>query len=473
MKPPRSDKPTPRPLAPHSVEAEEAVLGGILIDPAARWDVYGFLEAGHFFLLKHEAIYRAIRRLSDRGDAIDYLTVVEDLRAQNELDMVGGAAYITHLINHTPSAIYTETYGQVVHRAAIRRALLAAAQETAKDAHSEDVDVFDILERTQARVLALAESGYQDRVQSVGTLASADMDRVAARRDGADAPGLLTGFTDLDKILAGMKPEDLLIAAGRPGMGKSAFLLTIALHLARAGKRVGLWSLEMSGEQIVKRLIAMVSGIPLAEIIDGKLADAQWAEYVKAVAEIDRLGIYIDDTPGLTPLQLRVSARRIANQKRLDLVLVDYLQLMEPAGAGSQKATRNDEVSYISRQLKLCARELHLPVIAAAQLSRAVESRQDKRPLLSDLRDSGSIEQDADVVMFLYRDDYYNPEFTERPNQVDVIVSKHRNGPTGVANLFFKKELTQLANLRKTSWSLADDGKVQRPDAAPAPIDLG
>jgi replicative DNA helicase len=306
----------------------------------------------------------------------------------------------------------------------------------------------------------------------VGTLASADMDRVAARRDGADAPGLLTGFTDLDKILAGMKPEDLLIAAGRPGMGKSAFLLTIALNLARAGKRVGLWSLEMSGVQIIRRLIAMVSGIPLAEIIDGKLSDAQWAEYVRAVAEIDRLGIYIDDTPGLTPLQLRVSARRIANQKRLDLVLVDYLQLMEPAGAGSQKATRNDEVSYISRQLKLLARELHIVVIAAAQLSRAVESRQDKRPLLSDLRDSGSIEQDADVVMFLYRDDYYN-EYSERPNQVDVIVSKHRNGPTGVANLFFKRELTQLANLRKTTWALSDDGKVQRPDAAPALLDLG
>ncbi len=471
MKPPRDDKPTPRPLAPHSVEAEEAVLGGILIDPGARWDVYGFLEAGHFFIVRHATIYQAIRRLSDRGDAIDYLTVIEELRANSELDMAGGPAYLTHLINHTPTAIYTESYGQIVHRAAIRRALLAAAQETAKDAYAEDADVFDILERVQARVLSLAESGYQDRVLSVGTLASADMDRVAARREGADAPGLATGFADLDGILRGMKPEDLLIAAGRPGMGKSAFLATVALNLARQGKRVGVWSLEMSGATITQRLLAMVSGIALTDIIDGKLTDEQWYEYVKAVAEMDRLGIYIDDKPGLTPLQLRVSARRIANQKRLDLVLVDYLQLMEPAGAGSQKATRNDEVSYISRQLKLCARELHIPVMAAAQLSRAVESRQDKRPLLSDLRDSGSIEQDADVVMFLYRDDYYN-EFSERPNQVDVIVSKHRNGPTGVANLFFKKELTQLANLRKTTWAL-DGGKVVRPDASPAPLDLG
>ncbi len=462
----RSDKPTPGPLAPHSVEAEEAVLGGILIDPAARWDVYGFLEARHFFIVKHDMIYRAIRRLSDRGDAIDYLTVVEELRAQNELDEVGGPAYITYLVNHTPAAMYVETYGQLVRRLAIRRELLTVARETAADAHAEDADVFDILERVQARVLALAESDYQDHMTHVGALASADMDRVAARREGADAPGLATGFTDLDGILGGMKPEDLLILAGRPGMGKSSMLLTIALNLARQGKRVGLWSLEMSGKQIVRRLNAMISGVSLTDITDGNLDDMKWSEYVSAVEKINRLGIYIGDTPGLTPLQLRVSARRMVAQKGLDLVMVDYLQLMEAAGAGSQKNTRNDEVSYISRQLKQLARVLHIPVLAAAQLSRAVESRQDKRPVLSDLRDSGSIEQDADVVMFLYRDDYYN-EYSDRPNQVDVIVSKHRNGPTGVANLFFRKELTQLANLRKTSWSLNDDGKVQRPDAAP------
>lgn len=443
----------PEQMVPHSVEAEEAVLGSILINPDAFYEVASFLQAEDFFIVRNAWVWEAITRLHERSEQIDYLTVVEELRQQNRLEEIGGAAYITYLINHTPSTIYTETYGRIVERAALRRRMLTAASTIARLAQQEDTDINDVIDQSEAALFAVTERRLRQELVPIRNAVAEYYDHIELLyRQKAESLGVPMGFTDLDRLLGGLQKSDLIIVAGRPGMGKTSWLLTVAHNAAKAGARVAIFSMEMSNEQIVQRLIATETGISMPKLRLGRLNEQEWSVFVEAVGRLSKLNIYLDDTPALTPLQMRAKCRRLYSEHGVDLVILDYLQLMS-AGTGYSD-NRVQEISYISRSLKQLAREMNVPVLAAAQLSRAVEQRQDKRPQLSDLRESGSIEQDADVVMFIYRDEVYNEE-TERRNQADIIVAKHRNGPTGSVTLFFRKELTQFANLVKTDVDLA------------------
>ncbi|MEP0764859.1 MAG: replicative DNA helicase [Chloroflexota bacterium] len=442
----------PEQMAPHSIEAEEAVLGSILINPDALYDVASFLQSEDFFIVRNGWVWEAITRLHERREQIDYLTVVEELRQQNRLEEIGGAAYITYLINHTPSSIYAETYGRIVERAALRRRMLTAAGTIARLAQQEDSDITALIDQSEATLFAVTERRLRQELVPIRTAVAEYYDRIEQLySQQVESIGVPTGFTDLDDLLGGLQKSDLVIVAGRPGMGKTSWLLSAAHNAALAGARVAIFSMEMSNEQIVQRLISSETGINTHKLRLGQLKDREWALFVEAVGRLSKLNVFLDDTPALTPLQMRAKCRRLYSEHGLDLILVDYLQLMN-AGVGFSD-NRVQEISFISRNLKHIAREMNVPVVAAAQLSRAVEQRQDKRPQLSDLRESGSIEQDADVVMFIYREDVYN-ENTERKNQADIIVAKHRNGPTGSVALFFRKELTQFANLSKTGVDL-------------------
>jgi replicative DNA helicase len=440
-------------MAPHSVEAEEAVLGSIMINPEALFEVASFLQADDFFIVRNGWVWEAMLRIQDRNEEIDYVTVVEELRQQGRLDEVGGAAYITYLINHTPSSIYAEAYGHIVERAAVRRRMLAAASEIAQLAHEEGADINEVIDRAEAALFIVTERRLRKELVPIRLAISDYFDRIETLYEQRGEPlGVPTGFTDLDNLLGGLQKSDLVIVAGRPGMGKTSWLLSVALNAARAKARTAIFSMEMSNEQIVQRLVSSETGIGTQQLRLGQLDEREWMLFVEATGNLSGLRIYLDDTPALSPLQMRTKCRRLYSEHGLDLILVDYLQLM--SGGAGHSENRVQEISFISRSLKQVARELNVPVLAAAQLSRAVEQRQDKRPQLSDLRESGSIEQDADVVVFIYRDEVYN-ENTERPNQADIIVAKHRNGPTGQVALYFRRELTQFANLRKTDVDLA------------------
>jgi replicative DNA helicase len=443
----------PDQMAPHSVEAEEAVLGSILLNPDALFDVASFLQADDFFIVRNGWVWEAIVRLQERNEQIDYITVVEELRHQERLEEIGGAAYITYLINHTPSSIYAETYGHIVERAAIRRRMLNAASQIARLAHEESADINEVIDQSEAALFAVTERRLRKDIIPIRLAISDYFDRIEyLYGQDQESLGVPTGFTDLDRLLGGLQKSDLIIVAGRPGMGKTSWLLSVALNAARVGMRVASFSMEMSNEQIVQRLVSSETGINTQQLRLGKLDEREWALFTEATDKLSRLRVFLDDTPALSPLQLRSKCRRLYSEHGLDLIMVDYLQLMS-SGTGYNE-NRVQEISFISRSLKQVARELNVPVLAAAQLSRAVEQRQDKRPQLSDLRESGSIEQDSDVVLFIYRDEVYN-EHTERPNQADVIVAKHRNGPTGNVALYFRKELTQFSNLSKTDVDLA------------------
>jgi len=332
--------------------------------------------------------------------------------------------------------------------------MLAAASEIAQLAHEEDADINEVIDRAEQSLFEVTERRLNKELVPIRLAISDYFDRIEYLYQQPDVPrGVPTGFTDLDRLLGGLQKSDLCIVAGRPGMGKTSWLLSVALNAARAIKgRIAIFSMEMSNEQIVQRLVSSETGIGTHVLRQGQLDDRGWNLFVEATGNLSGLRIYLDDTPALSPIQMRTKCRRLYNEYGLDLIMVDYLQLMS-SGTGRQE-NRVQEISFISRHLKQIARELNVPVLAAAQLSRAVEQRQDKRPQLSDLRESGSIEQDADVVMFIYRDEVYN-ENTEKLNQADVIVAKHRNGPTGTVALYFRKELTQFANMRKDSIDLA------------------
>ncbi len=440
-------------MAPHSVEAEEAVLGSVLLNSDSLFEVASFLQPDDFFIVRNSWVWEAILRLHERNEQIDYVTVVEELRQQGRLDDIGGAAYITYLINHTPASIYAEAYGRIVERAAIRRRLLSAASEIAQLAHEESADINEVIDRAEASLFSVTERRLRKEIVPINIAISEYYDRIEHLYEHRGEPlGVPSGFVDLDRLLGGLQKSDLIIVAGRPGMGKTSWLLSVALNAARARARVAIFSMEMSNEQIVQRLISSETGISTQNLRLGKLDEREWTLFVEATGSLSNVRIFLDDTPAQSPIQMRTKCRRLYSEHGLDLIIIDYLQLMN-SGTGRVE-NRVQEISFISRQLKQLARELNVPVLAAAQLSRAVEQRQDKRPQLSDLRESGSIEQDADVVMFIYREEMYN-ENTDRPNQADILVAKHRNGPTGTVTLFFRKELTQFSNLNRTGVDLA------------------
>jgi len=429
--------------APFSQEAEEAVLGSVLINPEAFFDVAPFLPPDDFYLHRHRWIWEAFVRLQDQRLPIDILTVSEELERQGKLSEVGGPAYLTALVNRVPTSLHAEAYGRLVERAATRRRLLAAAGKVARLAHQAELPVEEAVEDAEKAIFAVGERRLQHELQPVKQVLSSYYDQLDYRaRHPEESVGVPTGFIDLDRLLGGMQPSDLLIIAGRPGQGKSAFCLSVAHNASHLhNKHVAVFSLEMSNEQLVQRLIAQSTAIDAHRLRLGEIRDEEWPVFTQAVSGLSTTHLYLDDTPAITPLQLRTKCRRLHGEVGLDLVVVDYLQLMSGDG---RMENREQEVSHISRSLKVLARELRVPVLAAAQLSRAVEQRADKRPVLSDLRESGGLEQNADVVMFIHRPEMYDGSAATE-NLAEIIVAKHRNGPThsGIG-LVFRKALAKF-----------------------------
>jgi replicative DNA helicase len=439
--------------APFSSEAEEAVLGAILSNSNAYFNVASFLKADDFFLLRHQRIWQAIQRIVERNEEFDYLTVGKELQDMGVLDEIGGPMYLLRLVNNTPTSVHADIYGRLVEKAAIRRRLLTAADEIKALALNEELDIEQVTEKAEAQLFGVTENQLRKDLVPISDVIGDYFEHIEfLMQNQGQAMGLPTGFRDLDKLLGGLQKSDLLIFAGRPGMGKTSFLLSVALNAARFDKRIAIFTMEMGKEQIVQRLISMETGINMQRLRLGQLEPQEWSRFVEAVGRLSDLQIDIDDTPAITPMQMRAKCRRLAREKGVDLIIVDYLQLMNSGGV--YENNRVQEISYISRGLKELARELNVPLFSAAQLSRAVEQRQDKRPQLSDLRESGSIEQDSDIVIFLYRDEVYN-EATEFPNQAEIIVAKHRNGPTGMAPLYFDKTITRFLDLAAHSIDLS------------------
>lgn len=438
-------------LAPHSIEAEEAVLGSILIDPDALYEVLPFLRADDFFIVRHAWIWEALVNLHERRDPIDYLTLINELEQMGRLEEVGGAAYILGLINKTPSALNVEGYGRIVERMAVRRRLIDAAGRIVRVAHSEETDIDEVLNQAEQAIFEVTERRLARDLVPIREVVSAYFDRVSVlARQQEEVLGVPTGFVDLDRLLGGLQKSDLIIVASRPGMGKSSWLNSVVLHAARNRQRVALFSLEMSNEQIVQRFISAETNIPSHKLREGRLDERDWAQFVAATQRLGEMPIFLDDTPAISTQEVRTKARRLYMEYGLDLIAIDYLQLMTTP---FRTENRVQEISYISRSLKQLARDLNVPVIAAAQLSRAVDQRDDKHPRLADLRESGSIEQDADVVLFLYRESYYKPD-TPLGHLTEVHVAKHRNGPTGTVNLVFIPDLTQFKNAAPVSVDL-------------------
>jgi len=430
-------------LPPHNIEAEQSVLGSLLIDPDAIIRVAPFLRPEDFYRQAHGAIYEAILELHERREPSDFITLTDELQRRAQLDKVGGAAYLTSLLNVVPTAIHVEHYARIVERNATLRRLIDAATRIAALAYdASDADANEVVDRAEQILFSVAERHLSRDLTPIQEVLRQYFERIGYLYEHqGEMIGIPTGFSKLDLLLGGMQRADLLILAARPGMGKTSLALTITNNAARRFRqRVAVFSLEMSNEQVVQRLVSAETGIDSQRLRTAQLTEAEWLRVEHAISNLSGLPVFLDDTPAITTTELRTKARRLAAEYGVDLIIVDYLQLMQ---ADRRSENRVQEISNISRALKSLARELNVPVLAISQLSRAVESRQDKHPMLSDLRDSGSIEQDADVVMFIYRDEVYNPE-TERPNIAEVIVAKHRNGPTGLVPLFFRQELAQF-----------------------------
>jgi replicative DNA helicase len=431
-------------IIPHSREAEEAVLGSVLINPEAYYDVAPFLMADDFYIHRHQWIWKAFTSLHEQRSPIDFLTVSEELDQQGQLAEIGGAAYLSTLINNVPTSLHAEAYGRIIEENSIRRRMLSAANEIAKLAYREDNSIEIVMDGAEKEVFGVSERRMTRDLQPIQHVLSEYYDRIDQLSSrGEDIFGVPTGFIDLDRLLMGLQPSDFIIIAGRPGMGKTAFLLSAAKNAAQTHKKhVAVFSLEMSNEQLVQRLIAQETGIDSQRLRTGKLEEEEWALFTHAIEVLSDTRIFLDDTPALTPLQLRTKCRRLHLEYELDLIVVDYLQLMS---SGTRAENRVQEVSYISRNMKILARELNVPVLAAAQLSRAVEQRADKEPQLSDLRESGSLEQDSDIVMFIYRPEVYDKN-TLKDNIAQITIAKHRNGPTGVIELVFLSSLAKFEN---------------------------
>ncbi|MGI6251504.1 MAG: replicative DNA helicase [Anaerolineaceae bacterium] len=420
-------------------ELEEALIGSILINPDAFIDVVPILKSEDFYLNRHQWIWDAFVELFKSDQDFDVLTVRNELESRGHLDDVGGLDYLIGLTNNVPSSLHAESYAKLINGYGTRRRLLTAANEIAKLAYRKDDDVEDIIEKAEKSVFAVSQNRFKRDLQPIKRIIDSYTDRLLLTDPNSTGlSGLSTGLPSLDKILDGLQKSDLLIVAGRPGMGKSGFLIGIAKHVGLILKRsVAFFSLEMSAEQVLQRMIAQETDIDSQKLRSAKLNERENTLAQHSMTVLSDARIYIDDTPAITPMQMRSKCMRLALEEGLDLVIVDYLQLM----AGDTRTdNRVQEVSYISRYLKVMAKELEVPVICAAQLSRAVEQRQDKTPVLSDLRESGSLEQDADIVMFINRPDQMN-EDSPTHNLAKLAIAKHRNGPThsGLDLVFIEK----------------------------------
>jgi replicative DNA helicase len=387
--------------------------------------------------------------LSERGEPVDVVTVTAELRNQKLLDEVGGLDYISELANSTPTAANIEFYSQIVEEKSLLRRLIRSATKIVSDGYTRDDDVDVILDDAEKAILEVSQRKRSTAFQSIKDILVETYDNIEMlhNRKG-DVTGIPTGFIELDRMTAGFQKNDLIIVAARPSVGKTAFALNIAQNVAtKTNENVAIFSLEMGAQQLVMRMLCAEGNIDAQRLRTGKLAEEDWQKLTMAMASLSNAGIYIDDTPGIRVNEIRSKCRRLKQEKGLGMVLIDYLQLIQGSRTGRNE-NRQQEVSEISRSLKAIARELEVPVIALSQLSRGVESRQDKRPMMSDIRESGSIEQDADIVAFLYRDDYYNKE-SEKQNIIEIIIAKQRNGPVGTVELAFIKEYNKFVNLER------------------------
>jgi replicative DNA helicase len=440
-------------LPPSNVDAEEALLGSLLIDSDAIFEVATFLRPDAFYREKNKWIYECVISLNERREPVDLITLSDELRHRSQLDDVGGEAFIIGLLNIVPTSVHAQHYGRIIEAASVRRRMISAASTIANLAFEQEEDISVTIDRAEQALFSISEERTTRDLVAVKEVARAYLDRIEELHErGDEVIGVPTSFTDLDRLLGGLNRSDLIIIAARPGMGKTALQLAIGQAAARRyGKRIAIFSLEMSAEQLVQRMIAAETRIDSQRLRRGDLEEHEWPIFYEAIGRISETQIFIDDTPSITPLQLRTKCRRLYSEHGIDLVMVDYLQLMvtdRPYG------NRVQEISEISRALKGLARELDIPVVANSQLSRAVEQRTEKRPVLADLRDSGSIEQDADIVMFIYRDDYYKNEDSERPNIAEINIAKHRNGPTAVVDLFWQGQLATFRNLQRQEVKL-------------------
>src|SRR5919107_533233 len=443
-------------VPPHDLDAERAVIGAMLVSETAVAAVAERLGAEDFYSEVHRIIYGAMMRLYSRGEPIDQLTLTNELRSVNEFERIGGRPYVFQIVESVPTAANAGRYADIVRGKALLRAIIDVGSRITEDAFREPEDVSEALDSAEQLVYGVSNRTLREHLAPVSELAPGALEMIQRlyEQEG-EVTGVETGFEDLDRLTTGFHNSDLIILAARPAMGKTALSLNAIWHAAGEKKMpVAIFSLEMSKEQLVQRLISQTTRIPTQALRSGNVKAEDWPKLVRGVAEVSRAPIWIDDTAGVTLMEIRAKVRRLASQLNvagempLSLVVVDYLQLM--VGQGNRAENRQQEIAEISRGLKVLARDLDVPVLAIAQLSRAVEARHDKRPLLSDLRDSGAIEQDADMVMFLYRDEYYNPESDDK-GIAEVIVGKHRNGPTGKVQLAWLEQYTKFASLARRS----------------------
>lgn len=435
-------------IPPHNLDAEKSIIGAVLIDEEVLADVSDKLHAYDFYEKRHQMIFDAMIRLYEHHKPVDLLTLSDELSKKDELDIVGGSSYLTELTNYVPTAAHASAYADMITQRAVRRRLIKASADIAELGYDDDANTQEILERAESELFSVSDASLKQDLVSLEQILTESFDRMEElHKDGGKLRGVRTGWRDLDNMTAGLQRSDLIILAARPAMGKTTLVTNLAYNVAaKENQAVLFFSLEMSKEQLVDRMLADASGVDAWNIRTGNLSDSDFEKISEAMGEMAEAPIYIDDTPGLTVLEMRTKARRQAHTQPLGLIIVDYLQLMQ--GSGRSDGNRVQEVSEISRGLKLIARELNVPVIALSQLSRSVENRSPQIPQLADLRESGSIEQDADIVAFIYREAYYNPE-TDRQNITDLILAKHRNGPVGKVELFFHPERLRFMSLEK------------------------
>ncbi len=437
-------------LPPHSIEAEQSLIGGLMLDNTA-WDRIGDVVVdGDFYRDDHRRIFRHIARLVELGRPADVVTVYESIEKSNEVDQTGGLAYLSEIANSTPSAANIRRYAEIVRERAVLRKLVAVGDEIAANAlNPAGREAKQLLDEAEAKVFEIAEAGARSTqgFTAIQPLLGEVVDRIQELYDQdnpSDITGVPSGFVDLDKMTSGLQPGDMIVIAGRPSMGKTAFALNIAEHVGvDLGLPVAIFSLEMSGPQIAMRFLSSVGRLDQHKVRTGRLSDEEWEKMTVALGKLHEAPIHVDDTGALNATDLRARARRLHRQcGKLGLIVIDYLQLMTSTREGENRAT---EISEISRSIKALAKELAVPVIALSQLSRKVEERNDKRPLMSDLRESGAIEQDADIILMMYREEYYKPDTPEK-GVAEVHIGKHRNGPTGTVKLTFLGEYAKFQN---------------------------
>ena len=431
-------------IPPHSVESEQSILGSILLDKDAIITVTETIQPEDFYKEAHKIIYECMLKLNSKNEPIDLITLTEELKKQDSLENIGGISYITSLSTIVPTTTNVKYYADIVKEKSVLRKLIKVSNDILNSGYDNSVKVEEILEQAEKKIFDISQEKSSEDFKSINSVLMDTYDMIEKLyTNKEEITGITTGFDDLNKKINGLQRTDLILVAARPAMGKTAFSLNLVQNAALKGNAsVAVFSLEMSKEQLVQRMLSAQSNVELKKIKTGNLDENDWPRIIDAMSVLSNANIYIDDTPGIKMSELRSKCRKLKIEKGLDFVLIDYLQLME--GEGNNE-NRQQEISKISRSLKIIAKELNCPVVALSQLSRAPEQRSDHRPMLSALRESGSIEQDADIVMFLYRDEYYHPD-SERKNIGEIIISKNRHGETGSVELVWLGEIQKFAN---------------------------